>query len=89
MRTKKKPWVAAAKSSMATTATQNTKTALAALTSISRSSVLKMKRNGSSAVRISYMKPWTPVLIGSPREIAAAAKAASPTGGVSSARMPK
>ena len=52
LRTKKKPWVAAA-NSMATTATQNTKTAFKGVTLISSSSVLKMKRNGRSAVRTS------------------------------------
>ena len=48
-----------------------------------------MNKKGRIAVRISYIKPCIPVLIGSPFEIAAAAYAASPTGGVSSANIPK
>ena len=48
-----------------------------------------MNKKGKIAVRISYMKPCMPVRNGSPPEIAEAAKAARPTGGVSSARIPK
>ncbi len=44
---------------------------------------------GRIAVLMSYEKDWMPVLIGSDLAIAEAAKEASPTGGVSSARMPK
>ena len=89
LRVKKKPWVAEANSIIATTAIRNTKMPFQKVTSISSSSVLNRNRNGRIAVRMSYMKPCTPVLIGSPPEIAAAAKAARPTGGVSSARIPK
>ena len=42
---------------------------------ISSNWVLKMNRNGRIAVRMSYMKPWMPVLIGSLLAIAAAAMA--------------
>ena len=89
LRAKKKPWVADANSIIAATAITNTKIPFQTVTSIRSSSVLNRNRNGSTAVRMSYMNPCTPVLIGSPPEIAAAANAARPTGGVSSARIPK
>lgn len=86
---KKLPWVVAANTIMAMKATMKTNNAFIGVTSISNSSVLKMNRNGGRTVQISYIKPWTPVLIGPPPEIAAAAKAASPTGGVSSKKPAK
>ena len=48
-----------------------------------------MKTNGRIAVRIEYTVPCQPILFGSSPEIAAAANAARPTGGVTSAMMPK
>ena len=47
------PCVAAANSIIAITAMMNTNTALPSVTSISYNSVLKMKRNGNKAVRMS------------------------------------
>ena len=53
LRTKKYPWVAASNNIIATTATTNTKTALAGDTLINSNSVLNKNRNGSKAVRMS------------------------------------
>ena len=50
---------------------------------------LKMNTNGSSAVRKLYHVACRPVRFGSSPEIAAAAYEARPTGGVTSAMMPK
>ena len=57
-------------------------------TPISSSSVLNRKTSGRMAVRMSYMKDCTPVLSGSARDMAEAAKAARQTGGVESASRP-
>ena len=48
-----------------------------------------MKTNGSTVVRRLYQVACQPVAFGSSPEIAAAAYDASPTGGVTSAMMPK
>lgn len=51
LRTRKKPWVPAAKISMAMVATMKMITPCQKSTSINSRSVLKMNRNGSAAVR--------------------------------------
>src|SRR5688500_430068 len=56
---------------------------------ISSSCGLKMNTTGSTVVRRLYQVACQPVALGSSPEIAAAAYEASPTGGVTSARMPK
>ena len=84
------PCVRAAKANIAKRAEIKTHTPYHTLvTPISNRSVLNININGSIAVLMSYVNPWIPVLMGFDLAIADAAKAANPTGGVSSAKIPK
>src|SRR5690606_25113982 len=81
--------VAAAKVIDATVAPKTTKISSdQPETSINNSMGLKMNMKGSTAVRMAYVTPCTPVASGLSPEIAAAAKVAKPTGGVMSAMIP-
>ncbi|MCY1379370.1 hypothetical protein D9M69_670850 [compost metagenome] len=57
-------------------------------TLISRSCGLKIQMKGRITVRKAYTEPWTPVLMASSPEMAAAANVARPTGGVMSPMIP-
>ena len=82
--------VAAAKSSDATVPVmQTTTTSIHECTPMKSICGLKMNTNGSTVVRRLYQVACRPVRFGSSPEIAAAAYDARPTGGVTSARMPK
>ena len=81
--------VSAAKPSMARVQADTTSSSSPQpCTSISSSCGLKIQMKGRITVRSAYSEPWMPVWMASSPEMAAAAKVASPTGGVMSPMMP-